>query len=140
MIFGLASVERYGIPPRYESLSYRKINRTLQNGLCPFGHLNKIVRMYNSTATPTHQQLWFRPASCLWVALSGVVEYLELNQLRKQVEKIPSAAVISLPDFGLGNVVAALGYPGPDPLDMQIDAFETNVPNTNLDSRLCGLL
>ena len=112
----------------------------LQNGFCPFRHMNKVVRIHDSAVTPVQQQLRFRPGARPRVPFGSVVEYLELSKARKKADKIPPAAVVTLAYFRFGNVVAALGNPRSHPCNMELDTFEANIPGTDLDPSLRGLL
>ena len=69
------------------------------------------------------------------VSLFAVVIHDQLGKFRQELNEIPDALVITLPDFRVGNVMATFFDSGAHPCDVQFRTFEAHVPDAHLDSR-----
>src|SRR3989442_4227842 len=128
---------RRGGGRKYSRLPRRRggLHRRGHDGPGPRARLSQRAGAHDLAPSYVQSERRLGSDSGAGIRLGAVVVDTKLGELRKEADQVETAAVVAGADVPCGNVVPAPCDPYPHPRDVQLRAFETDVPHAHGDSR-----
>jgi len=129
----LASLHAKLQPSQAELFLVGEFHSHRKNGFGPFRSPGQMARIDYFSAGHVKQKLWLRSDSLLRIGLRTIVIDAKLRELGHEVHEMEPALVVPLADFGLGDVVSAMGDSGTHARDVKFRRGQSDEPNAHFD-------
>src|SRR5205807_2279270 len=111
-----------------------------ENRFRPFRNAGQFTRFTYLALNQAKNKTRFRWRSAPGIGFFAVVIKQKLGQSRKQTDQIEPALSVSFTNSLFRNIVSALRHPGAHARDVALDAVQTHIPNSDLNSFRQGLV